>query len=110
MKTILDDPDGFLEQGGWDFLSDEQPGSDQEGASDDDSEGFETPDESEFEVQHVDLYPTTRILLPPPGCPQGPLSVLIICWASDSFVSPNSGPSRCHLERDQSAFAAAVLF
>ena len=60
MKTILDDPDGFLEQGGWDFLSDEQPGSDQEGASDDDSEGFETPEESEFEVQHVDLHPTTR--------------------------------------------------
>lgn len=55
MKTILDDPDGFLEQGGWDFLSDEQPGSDQEGASDDDSEGFETPEESEFESSEDDF-------------------------------------------------------
>lgn len=56
MKTIIDDPDGFFEQGGWSFLdpdSDEEQGGEEEEDSEDDQayapsdEAMETEEESE---------------------------------------------------------------
>ena len=43
MKTIVDDPEGFFESGGWSFLD---PESDGEGDDDDDSE-----EDENFEVR-----------------------------------------------------------
>uniref|UniRef100_A0A673W189 FACT complex subunit n=1 Tax=Salmo trutta TaxID=8032 RepID=A0A673W189_SALTR len=56
MKTIVDDPEGFFEQGGWSFLDPESEG---EGAEDDSESGEDetfnpSADESEAEVEDSD--------------------------------------------------------
>lgn len=53
MKTITDDPEGFFENGGWDFL---KPESDDEGEKDDDDldEEDETFEVSEDEISDDD--------------------------------------------------------
>jgi nucleosome binding factor SPN SPT16 subunit len=43
LRTILDDPDKFLEDGGWEFLN--ADASDEEAGSDDESEAYQPSDE-----------------------------------------------------------------
>jgi nucleosome binding factor SPN SPT16 subunit len=57
MKTITDDPVGFIENGGWTFLD---PDSDGEGAADDETEDEEDevyePTDSEPEGIFLQIY------------------------------------------------------
>ena len=50
MKTIIDDPEGFFESGGWSFL-DPNSGSEAEGDEDDDLDS----EDEEFQVRYVYL-------------------------------------------------------
>ena len=48
MKTIIDDPEGFFESGGWSFL-DPNSGSEGEGDEDDDLDS----EDEEFNVRNI---------------------------------------------------------
>ena len=57
MKTILDDPEGFFETGGWSFLEAESDASDKEvddDISDEEDDAFEPTDDSEEESESDD--------------------------------------------------------
>lgn len=56
MKTIIDDPEGFFEQGGWDFLEPEGEGSDAEGDGSESELEDETfnPEEDDDEEEEED--------------------------------------------------------
>ena len=51
LKTILDDPQQFVEGGGWDFLDLEKGDSDDEGGSDEESDDFRPSDGDEDESE-----------------------------------------------------------
>ena len=57
MKTILDDPEGFFETGGWSFLEAESDASDKEvddDISDEEDDAFEPSEDSEEESESDD--------------------------------------------------------
>ena len=55
LKTILDDPDKFLEDGGWEFLN--ADASDEEAGSDEESDAYEPSDE-EAASESSEVRPT----------------------------------------------------
>ena len=54
MKTIVDDPDGFFESGGWSFLDPESDGEDGDEDTDDEDENFEGDEEEDSEESSSD--------------------------------------------------------
>jgi hypothetical protein len=62
LRTILDDPDKFLEDGGWEFLN--ADASDEEAGSDDESEAYQPSDEeAASESSEVRLPPVPPLAL-----------------------------------------------
>lgn len=53
MKTIVDDPDGFFESGGWSFLDPESEGEDEEDSEEED-ENFEVSEEEGSDYSESD--------------------------------------------------------